>query len=164
MKIIKSKFLDSEAAKKLVLLIGLFVALPVALYFLSQSLIETFGKGGCLASTGGLAWLHLGLPLMVFLRKTVSWQEIFSVGILSASLVGAEFYFNPIFNSPFDLVIFYNTYNFLYLFGIKGLFEAWKRRKTRSFWWAIFLASPLLAVIFLTIIVGFFFLGNCFNH
>lgn len=169
-KIFQNKFCSEERAKNWVLLIGLFVVLPAALYFLSQSLIETFGKGGCLISTGGLVWLHLGLPLMIILQRAIPWKISIIIMILFAILIvvlAQDAAKNYISNNNFDhfaILILYNAYNSLYLFGIKGLFEAWKRRKTKSFWWAIFLASPLLMVIFLTIIVGFFFLANCFNH
>jgi hypothetical protein len=61
-----------------------------------------------------------------------------------------------------DLLLLYNTYNSLYLFGIKGCLETWNCRKNKNFFLAILLTLPLLVVLGLTLFVGFFFVVNCF--
>ena len=153
----------NEQLKTRLLLVGLFVLLPTLLFFYSGGfLVAPFGKSGCLISSSGLFWLHIGLLFIMKLTRVVSWKTISLAAGIFISLCFIELAVGGIFGRNIDNLILYNAYNSLYLFGSKGLIETWKLRKERRVILSILLTCPLLVILGITAFVTFFFAINCF--
>lgn len=174
MKIIKNKFYNNEQLKTWLLIVGLFVFWPISIYYFSDFLTSSFGKKGCLISSGGLVWLHIGLLLIIPLARTISWKiTIIIVGVFIA-ISSAEFAFHGMFGSNLEVLVLYNTYNAFYLSAVKALVErrfryskACEKRppsnnKIFSALVDFISAIGYAAVGFTTLFVGMFFVFNCF--
>lgn len=169
------KFIQNKLSKKLIvkaletkyifLSVVLFVLLPFLIFF-SPVIFSILGMKGCLISLFFLCFVHIGLPIVVALARYLPWKMVF---ISTIVFVAFEYFCYSYYSKYFYNFSYWlwlsatlNASNSLYIFGVKGIFETLQRRKTRSFWWAIFLTSPLLVVLGLTIFAGFFFVVNCF--
>lgn len=159
---IQRQYWNKDKAKNWILLIGIFVVLPLILFSSTNNFETSIRSTGCVFTSWIVVWIHIGLFFILPLQTILPWRNLIVICLFFLGLSGLSYFLKDLPDPIFSLSIFYNTYNSLYLFGVKGIFEAWKRRKTKSFWWTIFLASPLLVVLGLTIFVGLFFVLNCF--
>ena len=181
MKFLKMKFQNNVTVKIYLLATTLFVLMPTLLFAVfefsntsySNLSFSNYKKLQCSLTIWWLFWLHIGLLFTIPLTSIIPWKKAcivcFPLVLLYFILLFFHVSFHDMMGGDYiSVFILYNAYNSIYLLGIKGCAEAWNRRKNKSFFWAIFLTSPLLIVLGLTLFVGFFVTANCiypfFNH